>query len=318
MNFGNDEADDFIDGNFGIVRICTVFELDQSFLEISFANRDAVRDSKEVVVFEFDAGADIAIIVQNFDAGILEFVVYFFGSGDDVSVFHEHWSDNDVEWRNDGGEINPVGIIILFNCGGEYAGHTDTITAHDAGMGVAVGIEIGGAHGVTVFGAEQENVTDFDTAESLEFFAAMRAGVAFLGKDEIGDGSDGEVAAGLDVDEVVIGLVCAANAVVHEGDVEVGVDGELHATGAESTDFCAHDFLDGGIAGHDEVFAIENALKFDFIEIFVTAHEDEDGLGIGEVDEGFDGVFGFVVQESGDFINGMGGSGGDHFLLGRI
>ena len=60
-------------------------------------------------------------------------------------------------------------------------------------------VEVIGAHGLAVFGAQEEDVADFDAAESFEGGAAVWACVAFFGEDEVVDFCHIEIASGFDM-----------------------------------------------------------------------------------------------------------------------
>ena len=113
-----DEVDDVGDGDFCIIFVGAMFEFDHAFVEISLTDCNAIWDAQEVVVFEFDTSAGVAVVVENFDASGFELCNDFFGSRCYIFVFHQHGSDDDVERRDGGGEINTIFVVILFDGGG--------------------------------------------------------------------------------------------------------------------------------------------------------------------------------------------------------
>ena len=121
-------------------------------------------------------------------------------------------------------------VIALFDGGADDAGDADTVAAHDNSASLALFIEHRGAKRFGIFGAEFEDVADFDTATEIERAFGIRAGVA---DDDVADIRHqigfGQVASPVDTGGVEFRLVGAADEVGHGGDGTVGDDANLAA-----------------------------------------------------------------------------------------
>jgi hypothetical protein len=67
--------------------------------------------------------------------------------------------------------------VVLLNGGGHRAADADAIATHDHWMRRACAVEVGGAHGLTIFGAELKDVPDLDAAHDAQLFPAPAARV---------------------------------------------------------------------------------------------------------------------------------------------
>ena len=83
------------------------------------------------------------------------------------------------------GPDDAVLVVGLLDDGLHGAGDADAVGTHDGGLLFARFVEEQGVEGLAVFGAELENVADFDGAADFQGLAAVDAGFARLGQTQI-------------------------------------------------------------------------------------------------------------------------------------
>ena len=90
-----------------------------------------------------------------------------------------HWHQRHLKGRNRIGPDNPGFVVVLLNGGGDHAGYADTVAAHPRVAGFAVIAQHVGVHGLGIFLAKLENVTDFNAALDGERTLAIGRRIAF-------------------------------------------------------------------------------------------------------------------------------------------
>src|SRR5690625_3937853 len=103
-----------------------------------------------------------------------------------------------AEWRECERPDDTAFVVVLFDGCGHNARHTDAVAPHDERLFYAVVVQEGGLHGLGVFGAQIEDLADFDTAEFGEGTATASAGITCTGEAHFGPEIDIEVS--IDVD----------------------------------------------------------------------------------------------------------------------
>src|SRR5205823_14757978 len=103
-------------------------------------------------------------------------------------------------------------VVVLLDRGGDGAGDADPVAAHLDRPLRAPGVEEGGAHGLAVLRAEQEDLPHLDAAVLGEGAAlAARAAVAAARLPQVGEGEVRHVALEVEVDDVLVGAVGPAH-----------------------------------------------------------------------------------------------------------
>ncbi len=163
---------------------------------------------------------------------------------------------------------------------GHEAFGADAVGAHDDGLGFAVFVQVGGAHGDAVLGAQLEDVADFDAARGVDGRPAVGAGIAVGHGDEVGDDIGSVVAAVVGVAQVVAGLVGAGHQVgadgdqvVHDQQHLVTLDAERRAVAGLGAD--GQDLLDDGRA---QAAGLDGVGELGFVQLHVAAHDGKDKL----------------------------------------
>lgn len=131
----------------------------------SAANIDAIGDTDEIGIFELYAGAFIAVVEEDIDAGGFEICSYSFSCGEESGIVDVGNGDDDLKGCD--GRVKRVGVAIVccsggLDGGGEDALDADAVAAHDGGDLFAVAVEDRGSHGLRVFASKLEDVADLD------------------------------------------------------------------------------------------------------------------------------------------------------------
>ena len=92
-----------------------------------------------------------------------------------VRLVEVDWNDDDVEGRNSLGPDNAVLVMVLLDRGSDNSSDADAVAAHLHRAGLAVLVEHGCVHCVTVFTSELKDVTDFNSSSNAERAPARRA-----------------------------------------------------------------------------------------------------------------------------------------------
>ena len=162
------------------------FDLQLSVGQAASADHHAQRNADQVGILELDAGALIAIVQQHVDAGGRQFLVELVGNVGDLGLFHverdqQHFVGSQRQRPDDA-----VFVVAGFDQRGDDPIHADAVAAHDQGVLLFVGVEIFGLQGGGVFGAELEDVADFDRLLQFELGGAARTRIAGAGVAQIG------------------------------------------------------------------------------------------------------------------------------------
>jgi len=173
---------------------------------------DSEWDADEVGVFEFWAWSFVAVVNQDIESTFGEFVCEFKGVVEDA--FFVGFDGDDVDGVGGDGWGHDDAIVVVggFDAGGEGSGDSDAVAAHDDGLFLLIFVEDGEAHGFRIFGAEFEDVADFDASFGFEECAlGAWGGVACLGVADVGDDGfffgGGEVAGPVEAGDVVVFFV---------------------------------------------------------------------------------------------------------------
>ena len=147
---------------------------------------------------------------------------------------HVHRAERYLERRKIGRPDDAVVVMILFDTGGNCSADADAVAAHEDDLFLAVGIEESGIKRLGVFGAELEDMADFDAAPHLQnAAAAARAGIAVGDIADIGKLRQRKVTFQVDVFQVIPIFVGAADKVAQSLDGLIGNDANLQADRAE-------------------------------------------------------------------------------------
>ncbi|MEY3460183.1 MAG: hypothetical protein RL215_3340 [Planctomycetota bacterium] len=124
----------FGDGNAECVCGASPFDFCDAFGEAFSADGYAEWNSDEVSILEFEAGALIAVVHEDVDAGILELSVDLVGDLHDLWVGDIEWDELDgiggcLEWPDDA-----IFVVAGFDDGGDDASDADAVAAHDDGV----------------------------------------------------------------------------------------------------------------------------------------------------------------------------------------
>src|ERR1700691_2725496 len=95
------------------------------------ADIDAVGNSDQVGIFEFDAGALVAVIKQYVEAGSFKLRGEGLAGCGERGVRRVGDGDDDGERRDGGREPEAVLVVRLLNCRSEDALDADAVAAHD-------------------------------------------------------------------------------------------------------------------------------------------------------------------------------------------
>src|SRR5271157_1356655 len=173
-------------GNFrrlGLVPL-TIFEI--SGRQAALSDHYAVRNPQQLGIGEFDPGTRVAIVEQYIDTRSTELLVKRVSlllNKRRFLVIDRH--QYHLKRRDRRGPENAVGIVILFDGGGDHPRHADAVTAHEHGMGLALFIENAGMHCLAVQLPKLKDVTHLDAAGYFKGSAPRRAQVAGLGIADI-------------------------------------------------------------------------------------------------------------------------------------
>src|SRR4029453_5339819 len=99
----------------------------------------------QIGILKLDSRPLVSIIHKNFDAALLELLVNTIGSTLDRLVFIVDRKQQNMERCNRERPDDTVGIIVLFDGGGDQTGDADAVAAHFNRTLPPFGIEIGSA-----------------------------------------------------------------------------------------------------------------------------------------------------------------------------
>ena len=112
------KLDNLIDVDELRIFVASMLEFDFAVGEIFFTNRNAVRHANQIIVFEFNARANVTVIIEDFDASFLECILNFFGRIENRLATQLKRRKDDVIRRDCGRQI----IWTLHDCW-SFTGH---------------------------------------------------------------------------------------------------------------------------------------------------------------------------------------------------
>lgn len=193
-----------------------------------------------------------------------------------------------------------------FNDGRHDPGYSDAIAAHDDGVRNFLGIHVIGVHGNAVFGAQFEDVSDFDAVHHFESGRAFGAGVFGFCVSQVEGFCDGEVGTGDDTGEVCILRIGADDGGANGGDIMVDEAGALDTDGTGEANGGTCDLQDGGFIGQFDGSGFGGSANFSFVGRVITSKQNGDRFSVGFVDEGFDEGLRAGFQQFADLFDAAG------------
>src|SRR5882762_3463305 len=176
------ELQDVFDGVLGLNRHhgpCPRLDFHFTFGQRLLANADANGKTDQFGVFEFDARPVVAVVQDDIHVARRQLGVDLFGA------FHDFTLRGDVQRRDAHGvrrnadrPDDAVVVMALFDKGLQSPRDANAVTAHDRGLLFASFVEEPRVESFAVFGAEFEDVPDFNGALHFQGFAAFVAGFA--------------------------------------------------------------------------------------------------------------------------------------------
>lgn len=310
--FGH-EADGISDGDFVGFGRRAPFDFGDAFGQAFAADGDSEWDPDEVSILELEPWTLIAVIHEHIDPGLSKFAVE--GIGDrhdfligDIQGDNLHGVGGDIDGPDDA-----IFIVAGFDDGGDDAGNPDSIAAHDDGVRLFLGIDEAGFHGGAVFGAEFEDVTDFDAVDHLEGPGAFGAGVCGFGISEVESRGDFEMSSRDDLREVGIFLISADDGGADQSDIMINVERAVESDGTGEAGGSPGHFEDRGFVGQFDGRGLCDAADLAFVSGVIAAEEDRHGLAIGLVDQSFDEGRGVGFEKPADLFDAASvGSGDEH------
>src|SRR5262245_37784517 len=194
-------------------------------LQAAIGDHHAVRNTQQLCVGEFDAGACIAIIEQHFDASRSEVTIQTFAHLSYALGFlqidgHKYH----VERCQRLGPDDAALIVILLDGRGYDARHTDAVATHQEADLTALFVEHPGVHGLAVFAPELKDMADLDTARDLEAAATARAWIAGHHVAKIDDLRLGQIASPVHSGEMRVGPIGAAHEIAELRSTVIRID----------------------------------------------------------------------------------------------
>ena len=168
-------------------------------------------------------------------------------------------------------------IVVLLDGGTDDTGDANTVAAHFHDLGLTLLIEEGATQRLGVFGAQLEDVADFNAAHDVQHPFAVRRGVARDHIADIGDFRLRQVAAKVGTGEVHVVFISATGKIGHHGDRAIGndADARLDANGADKARDAAQGFFDLVFTGEAEGTNAVDLAGLDFIELMVATQEQQ-------------------------------------------
>src|SRR5215472_12296252 len=126
------EGERFTGGEFRAGGVTAVAVLEPSALEATLRHHQAVRNAEQLRVRELDAGARIAVVVEDLDAGGAELLVEAVADFADTGGFlqierYQHQLEGGDRRRPDDAALV---VVLLDGCRNDTR-HTDAVTAHE-------------------------------------------------------------------------------------------------------------------------------------------------------------------------------------------
>ena len=267
-----------------------------------------MRHTDQFHVGEHYARPFVAIVEQHGNAGGGEGVMQAVGRFPDRSTLGiTDGHDGNVKRRDGLRENNAAFVVVLLDRGGHDTRDTDTVAAHFHDLRFAGLVEEGEIHRFRVFGAQLENVADFNAAANLQRAFAVGRGVTGYDVTDVGKHGLGEIAADVHVGQVVIVFIGADNKAGHCADGAVGNDCAAESDGTER----AGVGLESGAYGfrRSECHRLLHLRQFaglDHVQFVVAAHQQQHRFAVGAVnDHRFDGKRCGQLQKCAELSNGL-------------
>ena len=165
-------------------------------------------------------------------------------------------------------------------------------------------VQVGAVHGLGVLAAQLENVADFDAATQRQRAFAVRAGVAFDGVAQVGDGGFGQVASKIDASQMKAVGIGTTDKIGHHGDGAVGDNGNAESDRADGARAAADHITQAGVAGEAD-FLTDNFGGLDFIELVIATQQQRNRAVRAIDDEGFDHLRGCELECGGNVIDAV-------------
>ena len=255
----------------------------------------------------------IAVIHEHIDPGLREFAVEGIGDRHDFLIGDIQGDDLYSVGGDVDGPDDAIVIVAGFDDGGDDAGDTDAVAAHDDGVRLFLGIDEAGFHGCAVLGSQFEDVTDFDAVDHLEGPGAFGAGVAGFGISKVEGRGEFEMCSRDDLCEVSIFLISADDGGADLRDIMIDVEGAEESDGTGEASGCPGHLQDCGFVCQFDGGGLCDAADFSFVSGVIAAEEDCHWLAIGLVDQSFDEGRGISFEEPADLFDAACvGSGHEH------
>ena len=237
--------------------------------------RHAHRVADEIRVFEFDSGAFVSIVQDDFVRDFLKRFIQLFRRCHHLLVFVIRRDDDDLIRRNRDRPDNAVVVVALLNRRRHRTRHANPVAAHDHRLRFPVLIQIRAAERRAVFRAQLEDLPDFDAFFDLNLAAAFRADVFFRNHPNRRDAHISEISRRIHMDVMHILFVSAAARVLHFHDRRIDDDIEiLHLFEADGADVPGDKPATRQIflGRHRDRFRLVQMLQEHFIHLVIAAH----------------------------------------------
>src|SRR5206468_2091050 len=287
------------------------FQLHFAFSQRLFADGNAYRKADQLGIFEFHAGAFLAVVEDDLHSSTGKFRVDFFGQSYHRTVrSHGQRRDANRVRRNRHRPDNAVPVVALLDDGLKRARHADAVAAHDGRLLFAGLVEEQRAERLAVFCAQLKDVADFNRPADFERLTALSAGFARLNQPQVGPARNLNVAINRNIAQMETVFIRAGGHPDGAAQGFVGVNRDfprLNSRGdsAEAARMRAEfseNFLGGGGA---KLSRPQNADQLRFIQLMIAAQQDKNRFALDEVDQCLDlAAGGDIVRRLGECFDG--------------
>src|SRR6266571_6229962 len=125
-----------------------------------FADGDAIGNADQISVLELHAGAFVAVIKQNFQAGSRQIPIQLFAGFSERLVFNVRHRYEDIEWGDRLWPDDAVMVMVLLDGRRDDTFNADAVAAHDNWDFLAVLRQYRLAHRLGILRSQLEEVTD--------------------------------------------------------------------------------------------------------------------------------------------------------------
>ena len=138
-------------------------------IEAAISDDDPVGNADQLRVREHHARAHLTIVEQDLDARCAQIGVELLRRlAQPDRLVHVHRQQDRVKRRNGHRPHDALLVVVLFDRGGDHAGHPDPVAAHDQVDRTALVVEDHRAHRSAVLVAELKDVSDLDSPADRE------------------------------------------------------------------------------------------------------------------------------------------------------